>query len=84
MTIVHRTIAFDESRNPIIREEAGATKLLLLGRSVIVGSQKTQIYQWFAGGQQEVFILKILKFENNTAYVDSRRRFYIAQLIILL
>ena len=28
------------------------------GRSVIIGSQKTQIYQWFAGRQQEVFILK--------------------------
>ena len=24
------------------------------GRSVIIGSQKTQIYQWFAGRQQEV------------------------------
>ena len=54
------------------------------GRSVIIGSQKTQIYQRFAGSQQEVFILKNLKFENNAAYVDSRRRFYIAQLIILL
>ena len=30
----------------------------LHGRSVIIGSQKTQIYQWFAGRQQEVFILK--------------------------
>lgn len=56
----------------------------LHGRSVIIGSQKTQIYQRFAGSQQEVFILKNLKFENNAAYVDSRRRFYIAQLIILL
>ena len=27
------------------------------GRSVIIGSQKTQIYQRFAGSQQEVFIL---------------------------
>ena len=45
------------------------------GRSVIIGSQKTQIYQWFAGRQQEVFILKILNSENNAAYVDSRRRF---------
>ena len=45
------------------------------GPSVIIGSQKTQIYQWFAGRQQEVFILKILNSENNAAYVDSRRRF---------
>lgn len=28
------------------------------GRSVIIGFQKTQIYQWFAGRQQEVFILR--------------------------
>ena len=27
------------------------------GRSVIIGFQKTQIYQRFAGSQQEVFIL---------------------------
>ena len=27
------------------------------GRSVIIGFQKTQIYQWFAGSRQEVFIL---------------------------
>lgn len=46
-----------------------------IGRSVIIGSQKIQIYQWFAGGQQEVFILKIQNSENNAAYVDSRRRF---------
>ena len=29
------------------------------GRSVIIGSQQTQIYQRFAGSRQEVFILKI-------------------------
>ena len=29
----------------------------LFGRSVIIGFRKTQIYQRFAGGQQEVFIL---------------------------
>ena len=45
------------------------------GRSVIIGSQKTQIYQWFAGSRQEGFILKIQNSENNAAYVDSRRRF---------
>ena len=45
------------------------------GRSVIIGSQKTQIYQRFAGSRQEVFILKIQNSENNAAYVDSRRRF---------
>ena len=47
----------------------------LHGRSVIIGFQKTQIYQWFAGSRQEVFILKIQNSENNAAYVDSRRRF---------
>ena len=41
--------------------------VILYGPSVIIGSQKTQIYQWFAGSQQEVFILKILEFENNAA-----------------
>ena len=45
------------------------------GPSVIIGSQKTQIYQWFAGSRQEGFILKIQNSENNAAYVDSRRRF---------
>ena len=29
----------------------------IFGRSVIIGFQKTQIYQRFAGSQQEVFIL---------------------------
>ena len=29
------------------------------GPSVIIGFQKTQIYQRFAGSRQEVFILKI-------------------------
>ena len=29
----------------------------LSGPSVIIGFQKTQIYQWFAGSRQEVFIL---------------------------
>ena len=47
----------------------------LYGPSVIIGFQKTQIYQRFAGSRQEVFILKIQNSENNTAYVDSRRRF---------
>ena len=31
------------------------------GRSVIIGFQKTQIYQRFAGSRQEVFILLNLK-----------------------
>ena len=30
------------------------------GRSVIIGFQKTQIYQWFAGSRQEVFILNCI------------------------
>ena len=50
-------------------------ELEAFGRSVIIGFQKTQIYQWFAGSRQEVFILKIQNSENNAAYVDSRRRF---------
>lgn len=45
------------------------------GRSVIIGFQKTQIYQRFAGSRQEVFILKIQNDENNAAYVENRRRF---------
>ena len=39
----------------------------LFGRSVIIGFQKTQIYQWFAGSRQEVFILKFQNDENNAA-----------------
>lgn len=41
------------------------------GRSVIIGSQKTQIYQWFAGRQQEVFILKFQNDENNATHQDN-------------
>ena len=33
------------------------TPVILNGRSVIIGFQKTQIYQRFAGSRQEVFIL---------------------------
>ena len=44
------------------------------GRSVIIGFQKTQIYQRFAGSRQGVFILKILEFENNAAQQDNGRR----------
>ena len=45
------------------------------GRSVIIGFQKTQIYQRFAGSRQEVFILKIQNSENNAAQQDNGRRF---------
>ena len=45
------------------------------GRSVIIGFQKTQIYQRFAGSRQEVFILKIQNDENNAAQQDNGRRF---------
>ena len=48
-----------------------------LGPSVIIGSQKTQIYQRFAGSRQEVFILKIQNDENNAAQQDNGRRFHI-------
>ncbi len=50
---------------------------ILSGRSVIIGSQKTQIYQRFAGSRQEVFILKIQNDENNAAQQDNGRRFHI-------
>ena len=49
----------------------------MTGRSVIIGSQKTQIYQRFAGSRQEVFILKIQNDENNAAQQDNGRRFHI-------
>ena len=49
--------------------------LSLFGRSVIIGFQKTQIYQRFAGSRQEVFILKIQNDENNAAQQDNGRRF---------
>jgi len=45
------------------------------GPSVIIGFQKTQIYQQFAGSRQEVFILKIQNDENNAAQQDNGRRF---------
>ena len=41
------------------------------GRSVIIGSQETQIYQRFAGSRQEGFILKIQNDENNAAQQDK-------------
>ena len=49
----------------------------IYGRSVIIGFQKTQIYQRFAGSRQEVFILKIQNDENNAAQQDNGRRFHI-------
>ena len=49
----------------------------LHGRSVIIGFQKTQIYQRFAGSRQEVFILKIQNDESNAAQQDNGRRFHI-------
>ena len=47
------------------------------GRSVIIGFQKTQLYQRFAGSRQEVFILKIQNDESNAAQQDNGRRFHI-------
>ena len=46
------------------------------GRSVIIGSQETQIYQRFAGSRQEGFILKIQNDENNAAQQDNGWRFH--------
>lgn len=57
------------------KEEAHVCIPLLFGRSVIIGFQKTQIYQRFAGSRQEVFILKIQNSENNAAQQDNGRRF---------
>ena len=51
------------------------TPVILNGRSVIIGFQKTQIYQRFAGSRQEGFILKIQNDENNAAQRDNGRRF---------
>ena len=48
----------------------------LYGRSVIIGFQKTQIYQRFAGSRQEVFILKIQNSENNATQQDNGWRFH--------
>ena len=48
-----------------------------VGRSVIIGFQKTRIYQRFAGSRQEVFILKIQNDESNAAQQDNGRRFHI-------
>ena len=52
------------------------TLTAIFGRSVIIGSQKTQIYQWFAGRQQEVFILKFQNNENNATQQDNGWRFH--------
>ena len=46
------------------------------GRSVIIGFQKTQIYQRFAGSRQEVFILKFQNDENNATQQDNGWRFH--------
>ena len=48
-----------------------------MGPSVIIEFQKTQIYQRFAGSQQEVFILEFQNDENNAAQRDNGRRFHI-------
>ena len=58
-------------------EAAGSRPVIPTGRSVIIGFQKTQIYQQFAGSRQEVFILKIQNDENNAAQQDNGRRFHI-------
>ena len=52
-------------------------KMPVFVRSVIIGFQKTQIYQRFAGSQQEVFILKFQNDKNNAAQQDNGRRFHI-------
>ena len=68
-------------RIPSLREKQKALspdgERAFCGRSVIIGFQKTQIYQRFAGSRQEVFILKIQNDENNAAQQDNGRRFHI-------
>ena len=59
------------SKNPADRDRSAG----FLGPSVIIGFQKTQIYQRFAGSRQKVFILKIQNDENNAAHQDNGRRF---------
>ena len=68
---MHSSVQRKDSGN----KKGKSYKDLPFGPSVIIGFQKTQIYQRFAGSRQEVFILKIQNSENNAAYVDSRRRF---------
>ena len=55
---------------------SGGTINATTGRSVIIGFQKTQIYQRFSGSRQEVFILKFQNDENNAAQQDNGRRFH--------
>ena len=57
------------------KSEQAIQSLLRRGRSVIIGFQKTQIYQRFAGSQQEVFILNCAR--NNINFCN-----YIPQTII--
>ena len=61
------------SKNPADRDRSAG----FFGRSVIIGFQKTQIYQRFAGSRQEVFILKFQNDKNNAAQQDNGRRFRI-------
>lgn len=65
-------------RIPSLREKQKALspdgERAFCGPSVIIGFQKTQIYQRFAGSRQEVFILKIQNDENNAAQQDNGRR----------
>ena len=56
---------------------AGIRHERFFGRSVIIEFQKTQIYQRFAGSQQEVFILEFQNDENNATQQDNGRRFHI-------
>ena len=49
-----RSVSAQCQEPPVFRKKTGG-----FGRSVIIGFQKTQIYQRFAGSRKEVFILKI-------------------------
>ena len=70
---MHSSVQRKDSGN----KKGKSYKDLPFGRSVIIGSQETQIYQRFAGSRQEGFILKIQNDENNAAQQDNGRRFHI-------
>ena len=70
---MHSSVQRKDSGN----KKGKSYKDLPFGPSVIIGFQKTQIYQRFAGSRQEVFILKIQNDESNAAQQDNGRRFHI-------
>ena len=72
-----QVLGFSKSEKCHKKTAFSKEKAVSIGRSVIIGFQKTQIYQRFAGSRQEVFILKIQNDESNAAQQDNGRRFHI-------